>query len=138
MNAPQERMDTTAELPAQGRRVPNQRPAPAHAIRPGGLNRPFRGLIAVVELLLAAAAVWAAVWAWRNGMVTTVQQGTNPDGSTVPLEYTRYYGNWIAGAIGFGTLAGVLLLDALRQVALAARARSKRPRNRRDEPQLDG
>ncbi len=36
---------------------------------------------------------------------------------------TRYHGNWIGTAVGCVTVAAILLLDAVRQLLLAARTR---------------
>lgn len=86
----------------------------------GGLNRPWRALVAALEMVLAAAAVWGAFWAWPNGVVTI---SMTVDGTV--LESTRFAGNWMAAAIGFGTLATLLVLDAIRQTVLAVRARPR-------------
>ncbi len=96
-------------------------PPPTEA---GGLHRPMRAVVALVELLLAGLAVWGAFSAWPRGFatITTVVS----DGTT--LESERVYGNWLAGAIAFGTVAAVLVLDAVRQALLAVRARPRRAR----------
>ncbi len=89
---------------------------------PPRLHRPVRAVVALVELLAAGAAVWGAFWAWPHGFatITTVLS----DGTA--LDSQRTYGNWLAAAIGFGTLAALLVVDAVRQVLLAVRARPKR------------
>ncbi|HEY0452229.1 hypothetical protein [Actinophytocola sp.] len=89
---------------------------------PGRLHRPARALVALVELLAAGGLVWLAFWAWPRGFSTI----TTVVGNGTELESTRIYGNWLGAAIGFGTLAALLVLDALRQVVLAVRARPKR------------
>ena len=86
----------------------------------GGLNRPWRALIAVLEVVLAGGAVWAAFLAWPRGIVTI---SMTVDGTL--LESTRFSGNWLAAAIGLGTLAALLVLDAIRQTVLAVRARPR-------------
>lgn len=91
---------------------------------PGGLHRPMRALVALAEVLAAGFAVWGALWAWPQGFATIAT--VISDGST--LESQRVYGNWLAAAIAFGTVAAVLVLDALRQVLLAVRARPGRTR----------
>jgi len=90
----------------------------------GRLHRPVRAVVALVELLAAGAAVWAAFWAWPQGFATI----TSVVAGGTELVSERVYGNWLAAAIGFGTLAALLALDALRQVLLAVRARPRRPR----------
>lgn len=89
-----------------------------------GLNQPWRALIAVIEVLVAAGAVWAAYWAWPRGIATITLELS--DGSR--LESTRYFGNWMGAAILLGTVAALLVLDAVRQVVLAVRARPRRGR----------
>ena len=95
---------------------------------PGRLHRPGRAIVALVELLLAGAAVWGAFWAWPHGFATI----TTEVGQGVVVESERVYGNWVAVAIAFGTVAAVLVLDAARQVALAVRARPKRVKKSKD------
>jgi hypothetical protein len=41
------------------------------------------------------------------------------------LQSTRYLGYWAAAAIVLGAVAGVLVLDALRQLVLAVRIRAR-------------
>jgi hypothetical protein len=89
---------------------------------PGRLNKPWRALVALAEVLLAGVAVWFAFDLWPRGVATIVT--TLTDGRV--LESTRYVGSWMAAAIGLGTLAALLVLDAIRQVALAVRTRPKR------------
>lgn len=88
---------------------------------PATLHRPRRAIVAAVEVLLAAGAVVAAFWAWPKGFATIVT--ATSEGGEVISE--RVYGNWLGAAIGFGTLAALLVVDAARQVALAVRARPK-------------
>ena len=88
----------------------------------GGLNKPWRAAVAVLELVGAAAAIWGAYWCWPRGVVTFTL--VLDDGSR--LVSTRYFGNWMAAAFGLGTVAALLLLDALRQVLLAVRTRPRR------------
>lgn len=90
----------------------------------GRLHRPRRAIIAGVEAVVAAAAVWFAFVCWPKG-VHTISMTLN-DGTV--LTSTRYVGSWMAAAIGLGTLAALLLLDAARETLLAVRAphRSRR------------
>lgn len=93
---------------------------------PGRLHRPRRALVAVAELVIAGLAVWAAFMMWSEG-VSTFSMYT-ADGRE--LTSTHHRGDWIAGAIGLGALAALLLLDAAREVMLALstrRSRARRP-----------
>lgn len=85
-----------------------------------GLNRPWRAVVALVEVAVAAGAVWAAFWAWPRGVVTI---SMTVDGTV--LDSTRFVGSWMAAAIGFGTVAALLVVDAIRQTTLAVRARPR-------------
>lgn len=87
------------------------------------LNRPVRALVAAAELMLAAAGVLLGVWCWHHGMV----QFDYPfaDGRP-PLTSSRLLGNWAGAGIGMCSLAALLVLDALRQLLLASRARQRR------------
>jgi hypothetical protein len=89
---------------------------------PGRLNKPWRALVALVELVLAGVAVWFAFDLWPRGVAKIVEH--YQDG--IVLESSRYVGSWMAAAIGLGTVAALLVVDAVRQVILATRIRSKR------------
>jgi hypothetical protein len=93
---------------------------------PGRLNQPWRALVAVAELVLAGVALWFAFDLWPRGVAKVVTRFDNG----VVLESTRWIGSWMAGAIGLGALAALLVLDAVRQVALAVRTRPKRRKQR--------
>lgn len=87
---------------------------------PPGSRRTLRLLLAAVELVVAGVAVWAAFWCWPRGIATitlVLDDGTR-------LVSTRYYGNWMAAAIGLGILAALLVLDAVRRLLTVARASS--------------
>lgn len=91
------------------------------SIEPDRLHRPVRAVVAIVELVVAGFAVWGAFWAWPRGfatITTTISDGTE-------LDSERVLGNWLAFAIAFGTLAALLVLDAVRQLVLATRVRPK-------------
>jgi hypothetical protein len=94
-------------------------PPPAE---PGRLNKPWRALVALVELVLAAVAVWFAFDLWPRGVAKIVER--YPD--DIVLESSRWVGSWMATAIVLGTVATLLVLDAVRQVLLAVRARPRR------------
>ena len=81
--------------------------------------------MAVAELVVAAVAVWFAVWCWHRGIVPIV----TPVSGQSPAVSSVFVGSWMAGAIGLVLLAGLLLLDAIRQATLALRAG---PRNEPD------
>lgn len=89
------------------------------------LNQPRRAFVAVAEVLVAAGLIWLAFWLWPNGIATIT---TVLDDSRPPYVSHRYSGSWMALAILAGTVAGVLLVDAARQLTLAARARPKHAR----------
>jgi protein gp37 len=89
---------------------------------PGRLNKPRRAFVALAEAILAAVAVWFAFDVWPRGIAKIVTH--YPD--DIVFESTRWVGSWMSLAILLGTVAAVLVLDAVRQVALAVRARPKR------------
>jgi hypothetical protein len=91
---------------------------------PGRLNKPWRALVALGELVLAALAVWFAFDVWPRGIATVVDRLSNGQ----VLESTRWSGSWMSLAILLGTVAALLVLDAVRQVVLAVRARPRRAR----------
>ncbi|NKQ58387.1 hypothetical protein HFP15_36600 [Amycolatopsis sp. K13G38] len=91
---------------------------------PPKLHRPWRALVALGEVVLAAVALWAAFRFWDSGVKTLTVNLT--DGTV--LTSTRYLGSWMAGAIGLGTLTAILLVDAVREVLLAVRAKHRRKR----------
>jgi hypothetical protein len=87
----------------------------------GSLHEPWRALVALAELLVAGGAIWLAFWCWSRGVVAV----TTVLGDGTRLESTNYVGHWQAAAIALGTVAAVLVLDALRQIVLAVRVRAK-------------
>ncbi len=97
-------------------------PAPQPSSAPR-LHQPKRALIAVVEVVLVVLLGFAAHWCWQRG----VQYFSYPIEGRAPLVATRYHGNWIGGSIVLVTIAGVLLLDVIRQTVLAVRTRDRKP-----------
>ena len=91
-------------------------PAPA-------LNQPWRGWLALGEVVLAAVAVLVGIWCWHRGITPIVTPTGN---GTPPLVSIVFYGNWMSAAIGLCAVAALLVLDALREVALAVRTRRRR------------
>jgi hypothetical protein len=85
------------------------------------LHRPRRGWVALLEVVLAVVAVWGAGRAFSAGTAQVTM--TLTDGTT--LTSVRYFGNWLTGSVALGTLAGLLLLDAVREALLAIRTRHK-------------
>jgi hypothetical protein len=94
---------------------------------PEKLHRPWRSLVAVIEVVVAGLAVWAAFPVWQHGVRTLTQ--TLSDGTV--LVSTRFVGSWMAGAIGLAMVAAILLIDAVREVVLAGRVGARRHRGRR-------
>ena len=86
------------------------------------LHEPWRAFVALGELIAAAVAVWFAFDVWPRGIAKVVEHYPN----NITLESTRWVGSWMSLAILLGTVAALLVLDALRQVVLAVRARPKR------------
>ncbi|CAM3638495.1 hypothetical protein KIPE111705_18240 [Kibdelosporangium persicum] len=86
------------------------------------LNQPKRALVAAAEVLVAAGLIWLAFWLWPKAITTIT---TTFDDGRPALVSHRYYGSWMSLAILSGTVAGVLLVDAIRQLMLAARSRPK-------------
>ncbi len=68
-----------------------------------------RALVAVAELLAVILLAWLAWWCWHRGVIVTIRNG---------MALHRIEGRWWATATGAATLAGVLVLDALRQEVL--------------------
>ncbi|GLZ38207.1 hypothetical protein [Actinokineospora sp. NBRC 105648] len=91
-------------------------PAPA-----GAVNQPRRALLAAGEVVVAALLVWLAVWLYGRGIQPLSRVEARPD-----LDFEHYAGNWVGGAVAAATVAGLLLLDALRQLVLAVRTGSRK------------
>lgn len=88
--------------------------------QPGGrLHQPWRAVVAAVELVLAVVLVVLAVRAWQLGVVPIGIPA--PHGATGVV--TKSVGSWLVAAVAESTLAGLLLLDALRQLVLSWRVR---------------
>ncbi|GAA2329662.1 hypothetical protein GCM10009854_00570 [Saccharopolyspora halophila] len=75
--------------------------------------------MAGLELVVAIALTLFAFWAWQRGVITVHLPG--PDGAREVV--TRSLGSWLTGAVGAVTLAGLLLIDAIRQLVLAVKTR---------------
>lgn len=71
---------------------------------------PLRAVAALADVLVAVVLGGLAWWCWQRGVIMSVQEG---------VQVSRIVGAWWAGATAAATLAGILLLDALRQVVLA-------------------
>lgn len=93
--------------------------APPHA----RLEQPWRFAVAAGEVILAVGAVVVGILLWGRGVTTMVTPLGN---GRPPLVSTIYYGNWMAAGIGLVAVATLLVLDAIREVVLAARARGRR------------
>jgi len=93
--------------------------------REARLHKPLRALVGAAEVILAALAVWGAFACWKAGVVPVVITYNE----TTTLESQRYFGGPLAGAIGLGVLAGILVVDAIRQFLLAVRAKGRKPKD---------
>lgn len=88
------------------------------------LHQPWRLVVAAVELVFFVAAGWAAVWCWSSATVDVrVRSG---DGELLVSHV--YQGEWVGLAFVAAAVAGVLLVDASRQVVLGVRTRRRRRR----------
>lgn len=119
------------DIPAAAGTQREAAPAAAAASRyepPGGgrLNRPVRAVIAVVETLVAAAAVMSGIWLWHAGIVGI----SYPIGDGSMLDSSRLLGNHAGGAVALVTFGGLLLVEAIREVGLARRAHPRRKEQR--------
>jgi TRAP-type C4-dicarboxylate transport system permease small subunit len=68
-----------------------------------------RAAAVAAEVLVAIALGGLAWWCWHHGVTVTVRRG---------VALSRIEGRWWAAAIAAATLAGILLLDAGRQLAI--------------------
>jgi TRAP-type C4-dicarboxylate transport system permease small subunit len=66
-----------------------------------------RALVAVVEVLAVIVLAWLTWWCWHRGVIVMMRNG---------VALNRIEGRWWAAATGAATLAGILLLDAGRQL----------------------
>jgi TRAP-type C4-dicarboxylate transport system permease small subunit len=69
--------------------------------------RLLRVAVVVAEVLAALILAGLAWWCWHRGVIVTVRRG---------VAMNRIDGRWWAIATGVATLAGILILDAGRQV----------------------
>lgn len=74
---------------------------------------------AALGAVLAVAAVLAGVLSWRNSIRTTEFAAA---GDVPAFEATRYAAPWVFLAAALCTVAGLLLVDAVAQLALARNA----------------
>lgn len=86
----------------------------------------MRVVVALAEFVLAAAAVLAGVWLWHRGVVRI----EFPTDSGTVLVSSRLLGSYAGGAVALVTVAGLLVLDALRQLMLGTRPRRRRREGR--------
>lgn len=98
-------------------------PLPAAPAQPR-LHQPWRALVALAELVLAVLLVLGACWAWQRGLVPITLPNAKPGGP--PYELTRYAGPWLGLATLLALCALLAVVDAIRQVMLAARTRGRR------------
>lgn len=98
--------------------------APEQSESTSRLHRPRRALVALVELVLAGLAIWAAFVLWADGISVI----PTPDGQGGHVDLTHYHGDLLAAAIAVGLVAALLVVDAVRQLLLALRTRPVRKR----------
>lgn len=105
---------STGEQPAQvAAPDPGAAPPPGDGT-PRRLNQPWRGWVAGGEVVAGAVAVVFAVVSWHHGiehLVTSLGGGQ--------FTSTIFSGNFMAIAVGLVTVAGFLVLDAIRETSLA-------------------
>lgn len=81
------------------------------------LNQPWRAAVAAIEALAAVLLVLAAWQAWQHGFDRF--DFPVPGGPITGVK--RMVGSWVTASFTAATLAGLLALDALRQLRLAVR-----------------
>jgi hypothetical protein len=82
------------------------------------LHQPWRLFRVLGDVVLAVLAVLAAVWFWQRGVVVIHYPASDGLPAT---DSSRYLGNWLTGAVGLGAVAGLFVVDALRQLVLGLR-----------------
>ncbi|WP_017976920.1 hypothetical protein [Actinopolyspora halophila] len=87
--------------------------------RSPGLHQPRRLVVFGIELVLAALLVAAAFPAWANSVVH-IDLPAASGGVVV----SRMLGSWVTLAVLAVTVAGLLLLDGLRELMLGVGGRS--------------
>ncbi|CRK60192.1 hypothetical protein [Alloactinosynnema sp. L-07] len=88
--------------------------------REGAVNQPRRAVFAAVDVVVAGLLGWLAVWMWGQGIDVVGVVRDRPD-----LVVDRFQGQWIGGSVAVATLGLILILDAVRQLVLAVRSRSR-------------
>ncbi|WP_116041700.1 hypothetical protein [Amycolatopsis palatopharyngis] len=117
-------MTEVAAGPAGSPAWPAEPPPPSER-----LHQPWRAFVALFELGLAGLSFWFATLCWSNVVVPVVLRL----GDGTELTSTRYEGDWVAGAIALGALACLLVVDAVRQLLLAVRARRRPSKKHRKD-----
>lgn len=79
------------------------------------LHQPWRRYVALGESALVAALSYGTWWLWHRGVVTTTLAMHSGPAQSVD----RYLGQWLLLAIACATLAGVVLIDCVRQLLLS-------------------
>ena len=130
------RTDTAIEPAATGSAAEGSRSAQRSADGPrrarGRLHQPWRVVVALVELVLAAVAVVVAFPVWNSSIrEVTVQASDGAD-----LTSRVYEGSGIALAVALGAVALVLVIDAIRQLMLGIAAKGRKPKKRAN-PDVD-
>lgn len=97
------------------------------------LHQPWRLLVALAELVVAGLALWGAFASWDAAFTDIVVR--LDDGTELVSQHVA--GNWIGTAVGLGGLAGLLVVDAVREVSLGLGTRRRRRRTSRDNGRGD-
>ncbi|MGW5055418.1 hypothetical protein [Actinokineospora sp. NPDC004072] len=85
------------------------------------LHQPRRAIAAAVEVVVAVALAALAAWLWDRGVVVTTPLADRPG-----VEFTEYAGDLVALSVAAGAAAAFALVDAIRNLVLAVRPRSRR------------
>jgi len=88
----------------------------------GRLAQPWRLGVVAAEVVLLVALVVAAWWCWGNSQLD-VEVTTGGD---APVPAVRVAGHWVALSVVAGTAAGLVVIDAVRQLLLSWRVRRTR------------
>lgn len=84
----------------------------------GRLAQPWRLAVVAAEVVLLVALLFLARWCWANSQLDVSVTGLGP-----PVRAVRVAGHWVALSVLSGTVAGLVAVDAVRQLLLSWRVR---------------